>query len=221
MDFPAELIPAGLLWPANALFVMVLLIALRRAPLARLLENHFSHLFFAACVMLLLLWNTRAGVLPALNFHLLGMTVVTLMFGWPLAMLAVLLVLVGSTLYNGDSFVSLGINALVMGGIPVLVTSVLLRFAQQRLPHNFFVYIYVNGFLAAGISILLSSLAGAGVMLASDASHAVWLNYQYYPYFPMVFFAEALLNGMLMTALVALRPAWVCSFDDERYIHNK
>lgn len=221
MDFPAELIPAGLLWPANALFVMVLLITLRHAPLARLLENRFSHLFFAACVMLLLLWNTRAGVLPALNFHLLGMTVVTLMFGWPLAMLAVLVVLVGSSFYTDAGFVSLGINALVMGGIPVLVTTILLRFAQRRLPHNFFVYIYVNGFLAAGLSILLSSLAGAGVMLASDAANAVWLSYQYYPYFPLVFFAEAIVNGMVMTALVALKPAWVCSFDDARYIHNK
>jgi len=221
MDFPVELIPAGLSWPANALFVVVLYLALRRAPLARLLENDFSHLYFAACVVLLLLWNTRAGVLPALNFHLLGMTAVTLMFGWPLAMLAVFVVLTGSVLYQGASFTSLGINALVMGGIPVLVTSGLLSFAQRRLPHNFFVYVYVNGFLAAGLSILLSSLAGAGVMLAIDSANAEWLDYQYYPYFPMVFFAEALLNGMLMTSLVALRPGWVCSFDDERYIHNK
>ena len=221
MDFPADLIPAGLSWPANALFAAVLWAALRRAPLSRLLENRFSHLFFAACVALLLLWNTRAGVLPALNFHLLGMTVVTLMFGWPLAILAVLIVLIGSGFYHGDSFTSLGINALVMGGIPVLVTSRLLYLAQRRLPHNFFVYVYVNGFLAAGISILLSSLVGAGVMLASNATNAEWLDYQYYPYFPLVFFAEALFNGMLMTALVALRPEWVCSFDDERYIHNK
>ena len=170
---------------------------------------------------MLLLWNTRAGVLPALNFHLLGITAVTLMFGWPFAILAVLLVLTGSALYAGDSFASLGINALVMGGIPVLVTSALLRFAQCRLPHNFFVYIYFNGFLAAGVSVLLSGLAGAGVMLASDISSAGWLRYQYYPYLPLVFFAEAFLNGMLMTVLVVLRPAWVCSFDDERYLHNK
>lgn len=221
MDFPAELIPAGLSGVANVLFAVAVLVAVKRAPLSRLLENSFSHLFFAACVVLLLLWNTRAGVLPALNFHLLGMTVVTLMFGWPLALLAVLLVLTGNALYAGDGFSSLGINALVTGGIPVLVTSLLLRFAQRRLPHNFFVYVYVNGFLAAGLSILLSSLAGAGVMLASDISSAGWLRYQYYPYLPMVFFAEAFLNGMLMTALVALRPAWVCSFDDERYLHNK
>ena len=55
MDFPAELIPGGLLWPANALFLVVLFVAVQRAPLSRLLENSFSHLYFAACVVLLLL----------------------------------------------------------------------------------------------------------------------------------------------------------------------
>ncbi|HHH42733.1 MAG TPA: molecular chaperone DnaJ [Gammaproteobacteria bacterium] len=221
MDFPAELMPTGLLWLTNVLFAALFLVTVRRAPLARLRINRFSHLFFASCVALLLLWNTRAGVLPALNFHLLGVTAVTLMFGWPLALLAVALVLAGGALYAGESFAALGLNALLMGGIPVLVTSVLLYFAQRRLPHNFFVYVYVNAFLAAGLSVLLYGLAGAGVMLASDISSAGWLRYQYYPYLPMVFFAEAFLNGMLMTALVALRPAWVCSFDDELYLHNK
>lgn len=221
MDFPADLMPTGLLWLTNVLCAALLLVAVRRAPLAHLLINRFSHLFFAACVALLLLWNTRAGVLPALNFHLLGVTAVTLMFGWPFALLAVVLVLAGGALYAGESFAALGLNALLMGGIPVLVTSVLLHFAQRRLPHNFFVYVYVNAFLAAGLSVLLYGLAGAGVMLASDISSAGWLRYQYYPYLPMVFFAEAFLNGMVMTALVALRPAWVCSFDDELYLHNK
>ncbi len=221
MDFPANLFPGALLWPANLLFALVVLAALWKAPLRRLLDNEFSHVYFAACVVLLVLWNTRAGVLPALNFHLLGMTAVTLMFGWAFAMLAVLVVVTGSVLNGGGGFEALGLNALVMGGIPVLATEVLLRFAQRRLPHNFFVYVYINGFLAAGCSILLASVAGALLMISSDAHNADWLSYQYYPYFPLVFFSEALLNGMVMTAMVALRPAWVCSFDDNLYIKNK
>lgn len=221
MDFPAALISDGLLWSANLLFALLLALALWQAPLSRLRENEFSHVYFAACVVLLLLWNTRVGVLPALNFHLLGLTAVTLMFGWAYALIAVLLVTAGSFVNTGASFVSLGLNALVMGAIPVLTTQVLLRFAQRRLPHNFFVYVYVNGFFAAGCSIVLAGLAGALLLLVNDAASAQWLNYQYYPYFPMVFFSEALLNGMVMTAMVALRPAWVCSFDDERYLRNK
>lgn len=221
MDFPAELMPAGLLWPANLLFGLLVLAAVARAPLTRLLENEFSHVYFAACVVLLVLWNTRAGVLPALNFHLLGVTSVTLMFGWSYAVLAVLIAVAGSLLNGGGSFTALGLNALVMGGIPIFTTWALLQLAQRRLPHNFFIYIYINGFLAAGLSILAASSAGALVMLATNAHSADWLSYQYYPYFPMVFFSEALLNGMVMTAMVALRPAWVCSFDDNLYLKNK
>jgi uncharacterized membrane protein len=38
---------------------------------------------------------------------------------------------------------------------------------------------------------------------------------------PLIFFAEAIINGMIMTTMVALRPGWVASFDDNLYIKNK
>ena len=110
---------------------------------------------------------------------------------------------------------------MVTGAIPILVTLLLLRFAQRKLPYNFFVYIYVNGFLAAGLSIVAANLAGALLMMMADSRSSEWLSYQYYPYFPLIFFSEALLNGMIMTALVALRPGWVASFDDNLYLKNK
>jgi len=48
MDFPADLILTGLLWATNILFAVLLFVAARRASLSRLLDNRFSHLFFAA-----------------------------------------------------------------------------------------------------------------------------------------------------------------------------
>ncbi len=213
--------PKALFWVANAVLCFVLLAAFRRAPLKRLWNNEFTHVFLGGCVVLLLLWNTRAGVLPALNFHLLGVTAVTLMFGWAYAVFAVVLVTAGSIIAEESQWGVLGLNALVTGCVPVLVTSLLLRFAQQRLPHNFFVYVYVNGFLAAGLSIVAASLLGALIMVAVDAASGQWLGYQYLPYLPLIFFAEAIVNGIIMTALVALRPGWVASFDDNLYIKNK
>jgi uncharacterized membrane protein len=221
VDFPASLFPAGILWPANALLVFVLAAALRRAPLGRLFGNEFAHVYFAACVALLVLWNTGVGVLPALNFHLLGVTAVTLMFGWAYAVLAVLLACVGTLFNQAGGWETLGLNVLVTGCVPILLTQTLLRFAQRRLPHNFFVYIYVNGFLAAGLSIVIVGLVGAALVMAVDAQSSVWLTYQYYPFFPLIFFSEAFVNGMVMTALVALRPGWVSSFDDKLYLANK
>ena len=221
MDFPASLFPAGILWPANALLIVLLAAALVRLPLGRLRSNEFMHVYLAGCVVLLLLWNTRVGVLPALNFHLLGVTAITLMFGWAYAVFAVLMVCAGSLINQGGEWQSLGLNVLVVGCVPILVTQALLRLAQRRLPHNFFIYVYINGFLAAGLSTLAVSLLGALLMLIVDGGSSEWLSYQYYPYFPLIFFSEAFVNGMIMTALVALRPGWVSSFDDNLYINNK
>jgi uncharacterized membrane protein len=36
-----------------------------------------------------------------------------------------------------------------------------------------------------------------------------------------MFFPEGMLNGWIMTVLVAFRPDWVSSFDDRLYIHGK
>jgi uncharacterized membrane protein len=105
--------------------------------------------------------------------------------------------------------------------IPIVLTTVLLFVTQRRLPHNFFIYVYLNAFLAAGLSILSAMLAGAIILVAGEARSFGWLADQYLPYLPMMFFSEAVLNGMVMTMLVVLRPAWVCSFDDELYIHGK
>ena len=221
MDFPVHLFPGAILWVANAVMLLVFLLAVWRAPLQRLWNNEFTHVFFAACVLMLLLWNTRVGVLPALNFHLLGLTTVTLMFGWAYAVFAVIIVTAGSVIAQGGHWAVFGLNALIMGCLPVLVTDVLLRLAQRRLPHNFFIYIYINGFFAAGFSILAASGCGALLMVLVDAGHGDWLAYQFFPFLPLIFFSEAIVNGMIMTMMVALRPRWVASFDDESYIDNK
>jgi uncharacterized membrane protein len=221
LDLPLDLFPASLFWLANAVMLLVLLVALWRAPLRWLRINAFTHVYFAACVVMLLLWNTRVGVLPALNFHLLGITAVTLMFGWSFAVFAVLLVTLGSTYYLDEHWLTVGLNSLVMGCIPVLLTEILLRVSQRRLPHNFFVYVYINGFLAAGLSLLAATLCAASLMWLVDPGSADWIAYQVIPYLPLVFFSEAIVTGMIMSVMVALRPQWVASFDDKLYINNK
>jgi len=221
VDFPAQLFPDSMLWIANSVLIMVLMAAARGAPLGRLWNNEFTHVYFAACIVLLLLWNMRAGVLPALNFHLLGVTAVTLMFGWAYAVFAVLLVTVGTIVNQNGAWAGIGLNVLITGCIPILVTASLLRFAQRKLPYNFFVYVYINGFLAAGLSTVAASIIGALLTLLADTGNAEWLGYQLFPYLPLMFFAEAFINGMIMTAMVALRPGWVASFDDNLYINNK
>ncbi|WJW76640.1 energy-coupling factor ABC transporter permease [Thiohalobacter sp. IOR34] len=221
MDFPAGLLPTWLLLSSDLLFVALLLLALLRAPWQRLTENAFSNLLFASCVGLLLLWNLRAGVQPGVNFHLLGVTSLTLMVGWAAAFLGVALVTLGTTLNGHGALETYALNSLIMGGLPVLVTWQLLGLARRRLPYNFFVYVYVNAFLAAGLGIVTVGFATAAVLWLAGVHSFAWLGQQYLAYFPLMFFSEAVMNGMLMTMMVALRPAWVCSFDDELYLDGK
>ena len=221
MDFPEQVFPGFLQALAVPLVIIWLMAAFRYLPRQRLLDNAFTHVYFGACVSVMLLWSVHAGVPPTLHFHLLGVTALTLMFGWQFAALAVTLILLGTTLNGQGSWVSFGLNLMCMGALPVTVSWLLLGWAQRRLPHNFFIYVYINAFLAAGVSILATSAAGAGLLWLTGIHTLDWLGYQYLPYFPLMFFSEAVMNGMVMTLLVALRPAWVCSFDDNLYINGK
>lgn len=221
MDFPDQIFPTTIHALGYAGALVWLGWALLRMPWRRLYDNAFTHVFFGASVAALVLWSVHAGVPPTLHFHLLGVTALTLMFGWQFAAFAVTLVLFGTTLNGQGSWASFGVNLLFMGAIPVTLSWLLLTWAQRRLPHNFFIYVYINSFLAAGVSILATGAAGAGLLWLTGTHTLDWLGYQYLPYFPLMFFSEAVMNGMVMTLLVALRPDWVCSFDDNLYINGK
>ncbi|MBI5040928.1 MAG: energy-coupling factor ABC transporter permease, partial [Gammaproteobacteria bacterium] len=215
MDFPEQVFTGTLHALAAPIALIWLLGALLRLPVRRLYDNAFTHVYFGACVAVLLLWSLHAGVPPTLHFHLLGVTALTLMFGWQFASLGVALILMGATLNGQGGWSTFAVNMLCMGGIPIAVSSLLLRWAQRRLPHNFFIYVYVNAFLASGVSIVATGFAGAGLLWFTGTHSLEWLSYQYLAFFPLMFFSEAVMNGMVMTLLVALRPDWVCSFDDE------
>lgn len=221
MDLPAGLFPNGLLIFADLLFGLLLLYALLTAPVTRLRDNQFSHLVFASTVAILVLWNIKAGIYPAIHFHLLGVTTFTLMVGWRFALIGTMLALAGSTYYGNGSWETFALNALLMGALPALFTHWLLDVAQRRLPHNFFIYIYINAFLAGGLAITASGFTTAALLWALDVHSLEWLGYQYLAFFPLIFFSEAVLNGMVTTMLVALRPHWIKSFDDKLYIDGK
>jgi uncharacterized membrane protein len=221
MDFPEQVFPGFLHVLTVPLALTWLIAALWYLPRHHLRDNMFTHVFFGACVAVLLLWSIHASVSPTLHFHLLGVTALTLMFGWQFASVGVALILVGSTLNGQGSWVTYAVNYLTMGCIPILVSSCLLYWAQRRLPHNFFIYVYIDAFLAAGISIVTTGFTGAGLLWVTGTHSLAWLGYQYLAFTPLMFFSEAVMNGMVMTLLVALRPDWVCSFDDNLYINGK
>ena len=220
MDIPSGLLPASHLWTANLVYAALLASALLRAPWAKLRDNEASHVYFAAVAVVAILWTMRAGIEPGLNYHLLGVTALYLMFEWPFALLAVSLTLLITTWQGPAGWEALGVNGLIMGVLPMLATRLLLAVSQRWLPPNFFIYIFVNSFLGGALALLLCGLAatlvhGLGTGRSADPAN------DYLLYLPMLMFGEAFLNGMVMTLLVAYRPRWVATFHDRWYLDGK
>lgn len=222
MNLPDHLLPPAWYWFAYALYAVVLGAAIRFAPWRRLRDSEQLHLFLGTCVTLMLLWSfLKTGIKPGLNFHVLGATLFTLMFGPSLAIVGLSVVLLGVTYFGFSGWESFSANALLMGALPVTVSYAVYRLADGRLPNHFFVYIFVNAFLGGALAMTVTGLATTGVFALSGAYSADYLVSNYLPYYLLMGWSEAVLTGMLATLLVVYKPEWVATFDDARYIRNK
>lgn len=221
MNLPDNLLPPFWTWLANGALAALMAYVLYSRPWNAIRASEHSNVFMGACVALMLLWSIKAGVSPGLTFHPLGVTVLTLMFGWRLAVIAATVIVFGITLNGMGGWHTFGLNVLLTGVVPAVVSYAIYRVVDQRLPNNFFVYIFACAFLGGGFAVAVSAFGIAGVLVGSGAYPLERIIYEYLPFFPLIILPEALLNGMVMTVLVGLRPQWVSTFDDSRYINNK
>ena len=166
---------------------------------------------------LTVVWILRAGIEPGHNYHLLGATALCLMFDWQFALMAASLLVLVTTWQGPAGWEAFAVNALVMGAVPVLSTRLVLHACQRWLAHNFFIYIFLNAFLAGALAMLLCGTAAAAVLaLAAPGADGDYLQV-----IPLLMFGEAFLNGMIMILLVAYKPRWVATFHDRWYLNGK
>jgi uncharacterized membrane protein len=217
MDIPANLLPVASLWIAALVYLVLLAAAALTAPWGKLLDKEGSNIYFGAVAFIAVVWILRAGIEPGHNYHLLGATALCLMFGWQFALMAVSLVLVITTWQGPAGWETFAVNALVMGAVPVLFTRLMLYACQRWLPHNFFIYVFINAFLTGALSMLLCGYAASAVLAMADYMPAS----SYLQVIPLLMFGEAFLNGMLMILLVAYKPQWVATFHDRWYLDGK
>jgi len=222
LHIPSGLLPAALLWTSNLLYLLLLLVAIWKAPWRQLLARQESqHVFLGAIVILLSVWGIKAGISPGLGFHHLGATLFTLMFGWPLAIIGLTITMLASVLLQASDWSSLGINSLLSVVIPISVSYLVLRFSQKWLPDNFFIYIFVCAFFGAGAAIAVSRLSAMALLSVMHAYPNEQLVEESVQYLPLIMFPEAFVTGMLITIFVVYHPDWVSTFDDDRYIKGK
>lgn len=221
MNFPDQLLPSGLQWTAHLAFLPILVWAARLAPWRRLARPMQLHAWFGTIVFLMVLWSIKTGIRPGLNFHLLGATAFTLMFGPALAIVGLTLVLLGVTLAGMAGWSAFSVNALLMGVLPVMVSWAIYRMVETRLPNHFFVYVFLSAFLSGGLVMLATGAIGTFLLAASGAYPLPYLYSEYLPYYMLMAWAEALTTGMTITLLVVYHPDKVGTFDDARYLRDK
>lgn len=221
MNFPEGLFTGT--WNIGGFVVLALvwLWCLRTAPWKRLTDSGQSNVWFGVVVALTLFWSMKAGVKPGLNLHLLGATTFTLMFGRQLAIIGLSIVMAAVTLNGAAGWDSYALNVLITAVFPCLAADMLLRIVERYLPPNFFCFIFCAAFFGAAIAVVSTGLLATLVLWLAGVYSAQTLFEEYFPYFALIGFAEAWLNGAAITLMVVYYPQWVGSFDDRRYLFKR
>lgn len=220
MNIPDTLLGEEWCWAAWVVWLLFFARSLWRAPWRRLGDSEQLNVWLGMVVLLMVVWSMLAGVKPGLSLHLLGATVFTLCFGPHLAFIGLSLVTAGVILNGDSSFVVFAVNALLLAGVGVGSSHLFYRLFYRFFPKHFFVYIFINGFFAAALNVLVVGLCITLFMTVLDIYSWEYLSAEYLPYFFLLAFSEAWLSGMALTVFVLYRPSWVLTFDDSLYMSD-
>lgn len=213
--------PASWLWLGNLVAAALLYATLRSRPFSWLDAPSRQHAFAGAIVVCMLLWSIAGKLGSGPSFHLLGTTVLTLMFGPRLAYLGACAALLGVSAAGTAGWTAFGLNALLMGAVPILVSYGVYRWADRRLPNHFFVYVLVSAFVNGALAMAACRLASLPLLWLAGVPAGVTATTDYLLASVLLAWGEALTTGMMMTVFVVYRPGWVMLFDDARYITNR
>ncbi len=115
----AELLSAESLELGWAIYAPLLLLAAWRAPWVELVsDTRRQHLVFGTMLGLFLLWLVRRDFESGLSFHFIGMTAVTLLLDWPLAIVVGLVAQLGLCLLGRQDWLAIGVNGVLLVAIP-------------------------------------------------------------------------------------------------------
>jgi uncharacterized membrane protein len=221
VNLPDVMFTPNVLVLGTIAFAGVLWAALRSSPWTWLAADGRQHAFAGAIVVCMLLWSISAKLGGGPSFHLLGATTLTLMFGPALAFIAAALALTGATLAGMAGWGAFGVNALIMGAVPIATSYALYRLVDARVPNHFFVYVLLSAFVNGGVAMMASRMSTMAVLWLNAGTGGVVAVSDYVLSSVLLAWGEALTTGMLMTLFVVYRPDWVRLFDDERYLMGR
>ncbi len=215
MNLTLTLVPATWTLIADILLLPVLFLIYYTFP-SNWFSRHYN-IFLAICVGLVVLWSMKAGIRAGMEYHFLGATLLTLMFGWQLAILGVAIEVLVLVIVGDIQWQVFAVNVFLMGVIPVTVSSLILLLVEHKLYNHFITYFFVGAFANAALTVAISVYIAAMFMVAGGAYSYEYMNYEYTPYIFLMIYPEAFLTGLVIIILVVNFPQWVRSFDDNKY----
>ncbi|TGN38803.1 energy-coupling factor ABC transporter permease [Marinobacter confluentis] len=180
-------------------------------------DETLQHTFFGVAVVLGFLWHLRAGLSPGLSIHIFGITVVTLMLGWGLAVLAGLLALVITVITGREPLMMFAANGLITVMVPALVSHWIMLWERGKDFRSFFAYIFFCGFFGAGISVAAAGTVMCLMLWASGVYTFGELIHEYLRYLPLFMVPEGFANGAFVTGLMVFHPDRLTTLDQRRY----
>ena len=221
MDLTAVSFPVGWTVAGWMAALPLVTLAVRRAPWNRFGASEPVHVWYGTIFCVTVLWNVQATVGEGFRFHLLGVAAFTLLAGPALALVGGAVAMVLQIAVRDGLWANAGLAFVTMVALPVATTWLVLRFAERRLPPNFFIYVFVVAFFGAGLSLAAAGVAGATALTWGAGRAADLVFGEYVPYLIYLAFGEATVTGMALTLAVVYRPQWVATFDDARYITGR
>jgi len=214
-----SLLPLSMLILCGAVYLLALLRAAWRVPWLELFsDNRRQHLLLATIFGLGLLWLLRHNFASGLSYQLIGMTAVTLLLDWPLAILAGFLAQLALLWINAQNPLALGINGLLLVLLPVLIAKLCASAVEYFAPRNLFVYIFCCAFFPAALTVMAVLLAGFTLLLAGGQFTLPPEFSELIGYLWLLMFPEAFINGALISALVIFEPSLLETFNRTRYL---
>lgn len=218
MGMTDNLLSTGQWLLTAVLFLLILGVAVRQVNWrAFRQDNAIQHSFFGAAVILGFIWQLRAGISPGLAIHVFGITVITLMLGWALAVLSGLLALVITVITGREPLVMFAANGLVTVMVPALVSHGIMLWERRRNFRNFFAYIFFCGFFGAGLSVAVAGLVMCLLLWTGGIYTLDELVNEYIRYLPLFMLPEGFINGTFVTGLMVFHPDRLVTLDQSRY----
>jgi uncharacterized membrane protein len=163
-----------------------------------------------------LLWGTDRYVAMTVVQPMSGAVLLTMMMGWPLAVLAMLPVALATWQFAGLDGLDALHRLVWLGIVPATLALALGAAVRRWLPHHLFIYILGRGFFVTLISLTLTgwlSMALHGATAGLDPGEQMigrWL----------AAWGDAFLTGMITAIFVAFRPEWLATYSDRLYLHH-